>query len=971
MTAMYNFKLVKEKFIIELNTHGRYLKHTPSGAELLSLENGDENKVFGIIFRTPPPDSTGLPHIMEHSVLCGSDKYPVKEPFVELLKGSLHTFLNAFTYPDKTCYPVASQNLQDFYNLIDVYFDAVFHPLIPEHVMQQEGWHYDLNDSSGTLSFKGVVYNEMKGAYSSPDNLLGRYIRTSLFPDTEYKFDSGGDPKNIPDLTYDQFRSFHENYYTPSNARIFFYGDDDPNERLKRIDKYLNGFSPKSINSSISLQGEFSQPKRVTHPYVVSDAEETNKAFVTVNWLLPKINSPVEVMSFAILSYILVGTPASPLRKALIDSGLGEDLTGEGLEDELRQRYFSTGLRGVKLPKIDEVEALILDSLDQIVEVGIDQDMIAAALNTFEFLLREQNTGSFPRGLALMLRSLTTWLYGEDPFASLEFDAPLKQIKKSLNENPCYFEEQISSQLINNDHRTTVIMEPDQNLQERNDAIEQKRLVDAQTQMSESDLQNIVQNVKELKEIQGKPDLPEDIAKIPSLQLSDLDKYNKKIPLEFFQYSGSEIYYHDLFTNGIVYLDIGFDLHTLPIKLLPYVPIFGRALIEVGTEKEDFVKLSQRIGRTTGGIRPTTFTGTKYESDLAASWLFLRGKATMDHTQDLLDILLDVLLTVNFDNRERVLQMVLEEKASFEAALAPAGHQFVGSRLGAIFNEAGWVSEQMGGIDHLFFIRQLIHDIEFDWDGVVGKMEEIKEILVNRNSMLINITLDHDNFSKFNPQLNKFLELLPASEKQTSLWKPELHEGYEGLAVPTQVNYVGKAANIYQLGYKQDGSILVITKHLGTTWLWDQVRVQGGAYGAFCSFNRRSGIFSYISYRDPNLEQTITNYDKTGSYLRKLKLSREEITKSIIGTIGDLDAYQLPDAKGYSSMIRNLIGVTDENRQKLREEVLNTSRDHFTALADILDAVKDNGVVVVLGSEERLSTANSSNPDWLTIKKIL
>lgn len=971
MSELYNFELVKEKYLVEFNTNGRYFKHIPSGAELLSMENDDENKVFGVVFRTPPQDSTGLPHIMEHSVLCGSKKYPVKEPFVELLKGSLQTFLNAFTYPDKTCYPVASQNLQDFYNLIDVYVDAVFHPLIPDHVLQQEGWHYETNNSDGTLSFKGVVFNEMKGAYSSPDNILGRYIRASLFPDTEYKFDSGGDPKLIPDLTYDQFKSFHEYFYSPSNARIFFYGDDDPGERLKRMDEYLEGFKPKLINSTISLQTKFTQPKRVTHPYVVSDAEDAHKAFVTVNWLLSEINDPVEVMGFAILSYILVGTPASPLRKALIDSGLGEDLTGEGLEDEMYQRFFSTGLRGVQLTAINEVEALILDSLGQIADKGIEPDMIAAALNTFEFLLREQNTGSFPRGLALMLRSLTTWLYGEDPFISLEFEAPLERIKNSLGENPRYFEELISSHLLNNNHRTTLIMEPDPDLQARDEALERKRLLDAQTQMSEADLQNIVQNAIRLKEIQGKPDSPEALARIPSLRLGDIDKLNKRIPLEHLHHSGAEILYHDLFTNGIVYLDTGFDLHTLPIDLLPYMPIFGRALIEMGTEKEDFVKLSQRIGRTTGGLRPTTFTATKHEEVLATSWLFLRGKATMDHTGDLLDILSDILLTTKFDNRERMLQMVREEKASFEAALAPAGHQFVGSRLGAIFNEAGWVSEQMGGVDHLFFIRKLIHDIENDWESILGKLEAIRTILVNRRNMLLNVTLDSENFSEFNPQLREFLEILPVSEPQTSLWKPEFLQGYEGLTIPTQVNYVGKAANIYDLGYKPHGSILVITKHLGTTWLWDRIRVQGGAYGAFCSFNRRSGILTYVSYRDPNLEETITNYDHTGSYLRQLRLSKEEIAKNIIGTIGDFDAYQLPDAKGYSSMIRYLIGVTDENRQQLRDEVLNTSLEHFNAFADILDAVRETGVVVVLGSQETITAANNSQPGWLSIKNLL
>ncbi len=971
MLVSHKFELLKEKYVPELNTNARLFRHLLTGAELLSLENDDENKVFGIVFRTPPEDSTGLPHIMEHSVLCGSDKYPVKEPFVELVKGSLNTFLNAFTYPDKTCYPCASQNLQDFYNLIDVYVDATLHPLIPEHILQQEGWHYEAESADEPLSYRGVVFNEMKGAYSSPDSVLGRYIRMSLFPDIAYGFDSGGDPRKIPDLNYKQFKSFHEKYYHPSNARIFFYGDDEPDERLRRMDAYLQDFELREIDSSIDLQPRFEKPQKVGVPYVVSGESEGNKAFITMNWLLPRTNDPETVLSMDILDHILIATPASPLRKALIDSGLGEDLAGAGLQDELQQMYFATGLKGVKQEDVDKVEQLILEMLANLSEKGIDPDMVAAAVNTVEFRLRENNTGSFPRGLLLMLRSLTTWLYDGDPFAPLEFETPLMEIKESLSENQRYFEELIEQYLLNNAHRTTLVLEPDPQLRQQYEAEERARLDEVQNSWSPAELQLVVANTHKLKQIQETPDAPEALATIPVLKLSDLEMENKLIPLELISQDGSQILYHDLFTNGILYLDVGFDIHTLPGELLPYVPLYGRALLEIGTETEDFVKLSQRIGRSTGGIRPTTFTSVIRNSDAGATWLFLRGKATMEHGQDLLEILEDVLMKVKLDHRERFLQIVLEEKASQESALVPGGHRFVNSRLRSKYNEADWVSEQIEGVDYLFFLRQLVNEIESNWPAVLDRLFAVHDILVNRSAMLHNVTVDAENWQIFQPQLTEYILSLPSTLPEIVPWQPDKQALDEGLIIPAQVNYVGKAANLYQLGYQLDGSILAITKFLRTTWLWERIRVQGGAYGGFCLFDQRSGIFSYLSYRDPNLLGTIKNYDQTGSFLRQLDLSDEELAKSIIGAIGDIDAYQLPDAKGYTSMIRYLSGITDESRQKLRDELLATNPKDFHAFAEVLDGVRDEGRVVVMGSAEAVRDVNRAYPEWLVEQRVL
>lgn len=969
--SSHGFDLILEREIPELKTRARFFRHLKTGAELLSLENDDENKVFGITFRTPPTDSTGVAHIMEHSVLCGSRKYPLKEPFVELIKGSLNTFLNAMTYPDKTTYPVASQNLQDFYNLIDVYMDAVLYPLISPQTLEQEGWHYELENVDAPLTYKGVVFNEMKGNYSSPDSLLAEETQQSLFPDTVYSVDSGGDPREIPNLTYAQFKAFHDTYYHPSNARIYFYGDDDPEERLRRMDEYLREFDALPVDSAIPLQPPFAAPKQVEIPYDAGQEPDGKKSMLTTNWLLPEITDPPTRLGLQILTYILIGTPASPLRKALIDSGLGEDLTGGGLLGELRQMYFSTGLKGIALETAGQVETLILDKLADLARQGIDPDMIAAAVNTSEFRLRENNTGSFPRGLSLMLRSLSAWLYNRDPLGPLAFESSLAAIKERLASGERYFEGLIQQYLLENSHRTTVILKPEPGIRQREEAAEADRLSRVREVLRPEELQAMVEETRQLKLRQETPDSPEALASIPSLKLEDLERQNKLIPLALSTYNGTQLLYHDLFTNGILYLDIGLNLHILPQEFLPFVPLFSRALLEMGTQREDFVKLSQHIGRTTGGIRPASFTSAIRDQQGTAAWLFLRGKATMGQVDDLLAILGDVLLTARLDNRERFRQIVLEEKADAEAGLVPGGARVVNTRLRAQLGEAGWAAEQMGGVNYLEFVRQLADRIDADWPGVLAQLEQMRAILLDRKNMLCNITLDADNWRQVQPRLKTFLEALPAGSNLSATWRPQEMAPYEGLVIPAQINYVGKGADLYHLGYKLDGSAAVITNHLRTTWLWEKVRMQGGAYGAFSIFDHRSGVFTLVSYRDPNLLSTLEVYDQSGQFLRHLELSREELTKSIIGTIGDLDAYQLPDAKGYTSMLRYLAGDSEQSRQLFREQILDTSVEDFHAFGEVLEAVADAGRVVVLGSEENIQNASQARDGWLAVKKVL
>ncbi|MFC1823306.1 insulinase family protein [Thermodesulfobacteriota bacterium] len=970
MTVIHGFETLQEQSIRELQTSAILFRHQKTGAELLSLINDDENKVFGITFRTPPTDSTGVAHILEHSVLCGSRKFPVKEPFVELLKGSLKTFLNAMTYPDKTCYPVASQNVQDLYNLIDVYLDAVFYPRLTPFIFQQEGWHFELSKADDPLIYKGVVFNEMKGAYSSPDTLLAQYSQQSLFPDTTYGLESGGAPGEIPNLTFDQFMRFHEKYYHPSNARIFFYGNDDPERRLSFLNGYLNEFEPKEIDSAVPLQPRFDRPVQFKKSFA-SGSEEGLKGMLTMNWLLEETTQSDHYFAMHILEYLLLGMPGSPLRKALIDSNLGEDLAGGGLESELRQMYLSTGLKGIQIANAPRIEALILDTLGGLVKNGIDQPTIEAAMNRVEFRLRENNTGSFPRGLSLMLRSLTTWLYNGNPFAPIDSEAPLKAIKKRLASEKYFFEDLIDRFFLQNPHRSTLILEPDAALAARENTEEKDRLSKARAAMDPEELHGIIDSASQLKVLQETPDSPEALSTIPSLKLADLDRHNKLIPLVSTGHHGARILHHGIFTNGIAYLDIGFNLHSLPQSVLPYAGFFGRALLEMGTEAEDYVSLSQRISRKTGGLHPASLTSAIKGSGTGAAWLFLRGKSMMDQTDSLLDILRDVLLGVQLDNRDRFLQMVLESKARQEHRLVPNGHQMVNLRLRAHFHESAWAAEQINGVSYLFFLRKLAEKAEKNWPKVLADLQEIRRLLINRNAILANITMDEADWDRFQPNLHQFLDALPAAPFQPTEWHPGESPGDEGLVIPSQINYVGKGTDLYQSGYRFHGSAHVISRFLRNSWLWDRIRVQGGAYGAFCLFDRLSGILSFVSYRDPNLLKSLDVFDQASRFLRDIDLTEGELSKGIIGTIGEIDDHKLPDASGYTSMVRYITGETDEDRQQMRDEVLQTTAGDFRAFADMLEDFKRNGLVKVLGSEGAIQEANERRPGWLDVSRIL
>jgi len=993
---IHGFALEREQEIPELAATARIYRHAKTGGRLLSLISPDENKVFGVAFRTPPTDSTGLPHILEHSVLCGSRKYPVKEPFVELIKGSLNTFLNALTFPDKTCYPVASANLQDFYNLVDVYLDAVFFPRLTPNTLKQEGWHYDVESAENPLAFKGVVFNEMKGVYSSPDSLLGEYSQRSLYPDTCYGLDSGGDPERIPDLTFEQFIGFHKQLYHPSNAYAFFSGDDDPEKRLAMLDEYFSQFdapAPGQPASEVDVQAPFDKPRRFVHPYAADGAAEapdvageaaeededeglatgggTARAMCTVNFGLPDTQNPDLSLALEVLEHVLIGLPSSPLRKALVDSGLGEDLTGGGLETDLRQMSFSVGLKGISTADgaaeatADKVEALVLDTLRKLAEDGLHLDDIRAGINSVEFDLRENNTGSYPRGLVIFFEALATWLYDGDPLAHLPFEGPLARLKARLDKGEKLFEDLIRTHFLRNTHRTLVILVPDTELGAKREAAEQARLKAVKDSLSTQELERLVAETHELHALQEAPDSPEDLARIPRLTPSDLPRENAIIPhkaveLPGLSDSGAKTYVHDLPTSGVVYLDLAFDLAAVPDELVPLVPILGRTLLEMGTKRSSFVDLSRNIAMTTGGLWAQTFVSSVCGKgpDAAAQRLFLRGKATAEKLPSLLGLITEVLTEADFSDAERLGKIILESKARREQRLIPSGHALASTRLKARTGVAQAMNEAMGGLTGLNYVRDLAKRMETAPEGVSTDLHRLLALLLSRRGLLVSLTTDAKAISEALPRIAEVVGGLPDTRLTAAARTIPVLPLREGLCLPAQVNYVAAGGNARALGQEPGAAASVVAKFLRAGYLWERVRVQGGAYGASCAYSRLSGNLVFASYRDPNVKRTLDAYAGVGPYLTSLSIDPSELEKSVVGSIGDMDHYMLPDAKGFTALAREITGEDEAYRQSARETVLATSQKDFAAFGEAVNAVLENGPMVVAGGRDGLEKAN-------------
>mmetsp|Transcript_64393 Transcript_64393/g.112423 ORF Transcript_64393/g.112423 Transcript_64393/m.112423 type:complete len:1091 (+) Transcript_64393:80-3352(+) len=974
------YEIIDSSSIEEYGLHVITYEHKKSGTEVISvIAPEDSNKVFGAVFRTPPEDSTGLPHILEHSVLCGSRKFPVKEPFVDLIKGSLNTFLNAFTYPDRTCYPVASMNTKDFYNLIDVYLDAVLHPraINDPQVLQQEGWHYEIEDPAKPLEYKGVVYNEMKGVYSSPDSIRNRGTQQALFPDNTYGVDSGGDPRRIPDLDFKQFKDFHSKYYHPSNSRMYFYGDDDPLKRLEILDEYLKDFDKIEIDSTVKYQKKIQEEKRLEIPFPVQPGRPA-KHTLTVNWLLnDEPMTEAERLAVDVLDSLMLGRSSSPLRKKLTESGLGDSVVGGGLSDQLLQATFSVGLKGVKPENASKVEALVQEEINRLAKEGFDEGDIKAAMNTEEFGLREFNTGGFPKGLSVMLRMANRWNYDQNPLEGVRFEKPLQKLKDDLAAGKPVFQDLLKKYFVSNKHKAVVEMIPDTELEKANQEWEEKVLADAKEAMSSSDIEEAMSLTSELKAAQKAEDPPEAKATLPKLGLEDIEREVETLPIEVEQLAdGVQVLTHDLQTSGILYADIAFDMSSIKEDDIVLIPLLTRMLTESGTTDLDEVQLGRRIGSETGGLGVSTFTsvksghGTLADMNDPLMYLMARGKATKDKIPNLLGLVKNVLLDSRLDNKKRAIEILKETKTRQETAVITAGQRYGGSRLSARHSLLGYLGEATGGLTYMRNLASLLEEAEADWPKVQARLEAMRSMIVQKGDVVINLTGNREVLDSAKPTMEEFVGQIPASgTKGTKLadsWSASklVPIKNEGFSVPSQVNYVVKGAPIFEPGEAIKGSYSVASRFLSTGFLWDNVRVMGGAYGGFTQFGASSGIASFLSYRDPNLADTLSIYDRAADVLEEeaANLSDEDLLTAIIGTVGGLDRPMTADTKGYVSMVRHLTGETTEDRQRWRNEVIDTSKEDLLEYAKKLRAVKASGSTVVFGSQAALDSANEVLP---------
>lgn len=953
------YELLQSTFINEINSDAFVLRHKKSGARLLLLSNDDNNKVFNIGFRTPPEDNTGLPHILEHSVLCGSDKYPVKEVFVELCKGSLNTFLNAMTYPDKTVYPVASCNDKDFQNLMDVYLSSVLHPSIydkPE-IFMQEGWHYEIESADAPIIINGVVYNEMKGAFSSPDEVLSRYIKQAMFPDNAYANESGGDPDYIPELTYEQFIDFHKKYYHPANSYIFLYGDMDMDEKLDWLDKeYLSKYDYLEVDSEIRDQEPFTAPVDKEIGYSIGEGEETaGKTYLSVsNCLNFGMDSKMN-LAFRVLDYALLTVPGAPLKQALLDAGIGKDIYG-GYEDGLKQNMFSVVAKDTDNEKMPQFLQVIESTLRKVCEEGLDKQTLLAGVSHFEFRFREADFGSMPKGLIYALQSLDSWLYDEEqPFLFLSYEDDFAWLKEKLEEDG-FFEGLIKKWLLDNPHTVRLALVPVPGLAAKKDAELAKALAEKKAAMSDTEVEELVEKVRRFKEYQEAEDSEEDLQKIPLLSVADINPESEKFIYEEKKLDGHTVIHTPLFTGGINYVKLLYPIDGMSADDIHWLSLLTCVWGLVDTENYSYLALSNEVNIQTGGMstelnayQSMTEPG-KYRSFLEISF-----KALCDKTDKAMELVEEILLRSRFDSEKRIREIIAENKSRMQDYLLQGSHAAAVARVQAYGSPYAAFGDHVKGYSFYQFIEELEAGYETRKAEIAEQLRKMA-VRVLQGNALLQITADEEGYGKFTEAVKPLLEKTGGIEVTEENQIEALGMLNEGFKTPGMVQYVARGGNFRQKGYEYTGALMVMKTMLGFDYLWTNLRIKGGAYGCMCGFGK-SGDSYLVSYRDPNLTRTNDTYLGISDYLKNVKLDERERTKYIIGTISDLDTPRSPKIKGALALSAWMSGVTDEMQAKERSEILNCTEEDIRGLAPVVEAVLDTNQICVIGSEEKIEEA--------------
>ena len=949
--STHGFELIDESPLPEYRATGVHLRHEKTGAEVYHVRNDDRENLFGFAFKTLPPDSSGVAHILEHTVLCGSRHYPIKDPFILLVKGSLNTFLNAMTYPDKTIYPASSTVEQDLFNIMQVYGDAVFFPLLQSEFFRQEGHRLQF-DEEGRLELTGIVYNEMKGNYADHDSIAGRWVHRALLPDTPYGFDSGGDPAAIPDLTYEDFLGFHRTYYHPSNARIFLYGDIPTDRYLDFLDRnFLSHFEKLDAAFEVSPQPRWEAPRDmvVTCP---TDGEE-GPTSVTMSWLVDPVTDPERLIAHELLAYVLLGTSAGPLRRRLIESGLGEDLSSPtGLETDLREMIFGVGLRGTTPERKDEVEQLILDSLEAIANEGIDDDIVEAAFRKVEFRNREMKSGG-PNGLRLMSKSLRGWLHGTAPDTTMRFEQPLEELRAKASTGSRFFENLIRSSLLDNQHRVTITVRPDATQRDREHADLATRLESVGSTLSEHDREHLRADQASLDELQAKPDDPAAVKEIPFLKVGDLPTELEVIPTEETTIAGSvPAYLHDIFANGIVYLDLAFDLSGLDPSLIAFVPLYVDVIGELGLPGRTYDAVATEIAMKTGGIGSYCEAGIPlHEVRHADRRIVFRMKALETTFAEAVDLLRRLLLESQFQNTGRLSDLVKEAKSSMSGSVLPAGHQYAAIRASQAFSEADRFDERWRGATQLLFVQDVS---EARVRESVDALRRINDAVIRRGNLALNFTGTSEAYSRVRGDLESLVDSLPAGgfTNETDALPDEDFPQAESLIVPSDVAYVAAACRGGRVGSQEYVHEQVLAHLLRTGYLWETIRMKGGAYGASASARGMDAVFGFSSYRDPQIIATLDAFRGGLERFATQPVSGEELDLAIIGVTGHHIRPLSPGQKGIVALRRTLYGITDELRQENHQTLLKTSsRQLQNAAGRLVESMTESRVAVVAGAE--------------------
>ena len=953
------YEVLKEEDLQDIHSKGWLLRHKKTGARVMLIENDDENKVFNIAFRTPPKDSTGVAHILEHSVLCGSREFPLKDPFVELVKGSLNTFLNAMTYPDKTCYPVASCNDRDFQNLMHVYLDAVFYPNIykKEEIFRQEGWNYHLENKEGPLKYNGVVYNEMKGAFSSPDDVLEREIMNSLFPDTTYGCESGGDPVNIPDLTYENFLDFHRRYYHPSNSFIYLYGNMDMEEKLAFIDEhYLSAFDALAIDSQIKDQESFVRVKDIRKNYPIAENEgEEDNTYLSYNMVVGQAKDINLSLAFEVLDYALLSAPGAPLKQALLDAKIGKDIYGS-FEDGIKQTYFSIVAKGANLSQKEEFVKVIRDTLTKIAEEGIDKKAVKAGINYYEFRFREADFSSYPKGLMYGLDILSSWLYDDEkPFCEVQLLEGFEFLKKAAEEG--YFEELIRKYLLDNTHGSILSLVPERGLAAKRDQELEERLENYRSSLSDEELTKMVECTKALEAYQESEENPEALTCIPMLSRGDIKKEITGFTNEEHFVDDSLFLYHDVCTNGIGYADLLFEIHNFDTDTVHYLGLLKSVLGAVDTENYSYGELFNEVNARTGGIAyGIEVYDSATDTDAFRAMFAVRGKALYPEMDFMFSMIREVLTTSRLDDTKRLYEIIARVKSRAQANLVSAGHSTAVLRGASYASPMAAFQDEMAGIGYYQFIEKLEKNFDSCKEEIVKNLRKVMEEVLRPENFSVSYTGERESLDAVKVQAGEIKKVLFNGQKPETSSQPSCTKKNEAFKTSGQVQYVAQSGNFRKKGLEYTGALEILKVILSYDYLWINIRVKGGAYGCMSGF-KRSGESFLVSYRDPHLKRTLEVYKGVPDYIRAFEADEREMTKYIIGTISNKDVPRTPQMQGSISKCAYFSQVTEEMLQKERDQILGARKEDIQALAAIVEAVLSDEQICVVGSETAISKA--------------